>query len=313
MILRPGLNLESYLADPGFDLELRRFEYQVAPYLRNLTQPALDHRYRCIRRSLLTLVTPARDEPPIDNFMGSWFWLRKYVHMEAEYQRRGLTPPEFAVPFDRTLFEVEPPVKPKSPYSYDFVVRYGKRTWLSDMLINGNVQIKPASAYHGEDMNEARRDDEMRHHRYDDGSRMLITGPDGQNQRIIGDVRTIVELTRGYYLLCTSGEYDPTLFGAFEADACLVIRDVDEFANRLERAFALYMRDRELLHFTVQYQDPYNLGPLSPDAPGMVKDLIYGYQREYRFAWTPSPDSGPLPVLTATLGDLRDIAELHVL
>jgi len=304
------LALEAYRSNPTFDVEVKRFEYRVRPYLANIPQGDLDKRYHAICRNVLTLVGPERNNHPIESFLSSWYWVRKLVHIETEYERRELKLPNFVPPFDLELLSLKTRFIPRYPNACDFVVRYGEMSWLPQMLTEGTVILKCATAYEDESMNEARRDDELRHHTFSSASNVRITGPQGQPIRAIGDIRTTVELTSKYYLLCTSAECDPTLFQAFNADACLIIHDPDEFARRLEKAFAPVMGDSELLHFPVQYVDPYNPGPNAPDAPGAVKSFTYAYQKEYRFIWTPSRNSPTSTELKAKLGDLRDIAEL---
>jgi hypothetical protein len=39
-----------------------------------------------------------------------------------------------------------------------------------------------------------------------------------------------------YYMLCVSGDWENKMFSDFKADACLVIKSVDLFSHKLEKA-----------------------------------------------------------------------------
>ncbi|WP_156115851.1 hypothetical protein [Bosea sp. UNC402CLCol] len=306
-----GIDLKSYLADPRTNAEAQRKIYQANPYLANISQDLLNQRYRELRRNISTLVGPERDNGPVESVLSSWYWLRKLVHTEEEYSRRQVPAPPFTLPFDAHLLQIKPPVSPPFPNKCNFLVRYGKASWLNDMLQSGRVRVKPAAQYADDGMNDARRDDEINYHWFQNANRVRVSTPDGRRLYPVGDVRHTSSLSGGYYTLCTSSECDLTLFPAFDADACLIIHDVETFSKRLEAAFAPFIQSLLFVHVPVEYSDPYEWGPKSVHLPGVTKHFRYAYQKEYRFLWLPRISAPPLVEVEAFVGSMSGIARLY--
>ena len=118
-------------------------------------------------------------------------------------------------------------------------------------------------------------------------------------------------------MFCCSNEFDYRLFHAFKndkgqsADSCLVIRDVDEFAKRLDAAVQKQLPKWHYYGGIGAYYDPYNVPRIQPVSPGVCKDFQYAYQREYRFVWGPLSYPGAKEFFDVNIGSLKDIAELH--
>ena len=121
-----------------------------------------------------------------------------------------------------------------------------------------------------------------------------------------------------YYVLCCSHEFDYRLFSAFRneggtvGDACLLIKEVDEFAKRLNSVVRERLKNWYFHCNPVGYFDPYNVKPNQKINPGAIKDFKYAYQREYRFLWDPlSPGTALTDILKISIGSLEDIATIH--
>jgi len=130
-------------------------------------------------------------------------------------------------------------------------------------------------------------------------------------------MRRTVSFSANYYVLCLSNEHDRRLFEAFPtlegapADACVIVWDVDEFARRLEMAAIPQLKDWLFHHNPVSYFDPYDVRRHERISPGMSKDFLYAYQREYRFLWLPPSGVTATEALFIELGCLADIAGLY--
>ncbi|WP_155957819.1 hypothetical protein [Fodinicurvata sediminis] len=317
-----GVSLEDFLGwrlhDERFDTELWKFEYDCNRYLKNTTEDHLADRYIAICRNIRYLVCPLRDSVPIKaHFLSTWWWLRKFVHLNYEYQLRGSAPPSS----DKTEVPDTPSVQPVSiprhPNASDFVVRYSEERFLSDFVMNGTVRIAPASSYRGEHLNEDRRDDELNKHRFLRGDLTRITKQDGSTIRVIGDVQRTTSYSVNYYTLCCSTEHDSRLYPAFPnssgepANAFVVIWDIDAFARRLEIAAAQHLKGWYFHYIPVRYFDPYEWTPKEDIDPGTSKDFRYAFQREYRFLWFPLHGGVAKEPIFLNLGSLTDIAGLY--
>jgi hypothetical protein len=169
--------------------------------------------------------------------------------------------------------------------------------------------MKSAREYALMENDPARRDDELTKNSYSPGAYVTITLPNGQQSSPIGDMKYSVAGT-DYFLYCVSCDWDPDLMQDFNADGCVVIKDPDAFAQRLERAAANQIGDWYFHHCPVQYYDTYERLPKEHIDNAMSKDFRFAYQREYRllFAGFGKTATG---FVSLELGPLNDIAEFH--
>ncbi len=304
------------LSDKRHDAELWAFEYDCLRYLKNVPDSDLDARFYALCRNLAFLICDLRDPLPIRcHFLSTWWWLKKRVHMLAEYHLRRRQLPD--TPALVNLANGAAPLcKSKHPNDSYFVVRYSEERWLRDFIEKGTVRVAPASSYRGETLDEARKDDELNKHTYSLGDNITVTTMDGKTIPIIGDLKRTRSLSVNYYVLCTANEHDARLFSCFPsqvgepADACAVVWDADEFARRLEVAGRSRLPKWLFHHNPVHYFDPYNLMPKEEISPGMSKDFSYAYQREYRFLWLPVAGGIADQPMFLNVGPLGDIAGL---
>lgn len=311
------------LKDPRHDSELWTFEYDCYPYLERVKDEDLHRRYKEIVNNVDHLVCPLRDALPARaHISSSWWWLKMKFQTEYEYSRRDMALPEV----NEALWVSDRPVPytPSTPNECKIVVRYGEVKWLMPMLREGVIRISPASRYKGEvfDMDNARHADELKSHQYIPGNRVTITHPKtGQVIPILGNLKHTTTMAGDYYVLCCSHEFDHRLFSAFKndqgeaADACLVIKNVDEFARRLDVAMQERLNNWNFYSNRMFYFDPNYVVPRkNKPIPGAYKDFKYAYQREYRFLWHPQFFDPRLrfEIFDVKIGSLEDIATLHI-
>lgn len=301
-------------SDARYDPELWRFDYDHYRYLKNLTAEELDTRLIAIDRNLLFLLDDLRDAPPErTTFISSWWWLKKRVQTLTEYEMRGLAASAKTPELPPTT---KPPFEPKHANECSFAVRYGELAWLRAMLEEGRVRISPAASFADEALASAQQDDELEKPHYSPGHLVKMTTEDGRAMPIIGDVRHVRPAMANYYVLCAANEFDRRLFPLFAnkegapSDACLIIWDIDAFAQRLEKAGAAMLDGWFFHHNFVQYFDPRRLEPKQRVDAGMCKDFSFAHQREYRFLWMPVQGSEAKAHFELVLGPLGDIAGL---
>jgi hypothetical protein len=198
----------------------------------------------------------------------------------------------------------------------DVIFKFGSAKYLRMALEHGELRIQPASAYSDPSLNLARRDDELSFtHEVDvDRSRFSVLDHDGANEAPITPTKVSRTWTAptDYWVWCATLRASARMFVDFDADACLVIRDVDAFAQRLTRSLRSVDEKVRLCRGAVNYVNRF-----SPEArkatAGTDKDIGYEYQREYRLLWLPGSASESLDTLNLQVEPLEDIAEIVLL
>jgi hypothetical protein len=238
-----GDSLEEFLAwrltDKRHDVERWEFEYSISRHLMNLSDTALECRYRSICKNISFLVSASRDEIPIQaSFHSTWWWLRKRTHLIAEYALRKIRPPLFEAP-SRVGDSIPIPFWQARPHDYKTLIRYGEAQWLVPLVERGHIRFTPASSYKNEELGPARYDDELNQSTFSRGDRVTVTMPNGKRAPLIGDFKTTVKMRADMYVHCVGSEFDARLFAEFPdflgrpANAYCVIWDVEEFYRRI--------------------------------------------------------------------------------
>lgn len=329
-LTNPVIDLSDHYSSENYDPQLwiQLYTY-FNRYLKDIPESTLTERYRVILRNQVTLITPERDIYPYHNlWLSSWFWLRIQIEIETEFKLRNIPVPSIDLEIDRRLLKIPSPIRPKYLNSVDFVVRFGEMSWLPKMLCEGIVQMKHASAYLDANMNPAQKDDEEVKYTYSPGHSVKITNPNNHVLTpLIGMVTYKNFLDADCYILCTSNEFDTVLFHDLPRsyDGCLLIKDVDAFAERMESAWKRTNGSQwEYYHNNVEYWDGYNSNPifLKNDRqlirqhvnPISSKDVCFAYQKEYRFwwvKWRPRVKRSLGERTELKLGSLEDIAAIY--
>jgi hypothetical protein len=178
------------------------------------------------------------------------------------------------------------------------------------MVEKGSIRIGPASFYRDLERDVARADEERAKSSFMPGEYTRVTTQDGNEIPIIGDVRRTVSAS-DYFVLCMSCDWDPALFEDFGADSCVIVRDPEAFAQRLELAVKLILDGWYFHHNPVEYFDPYEMPRNQYFDAAMCKDFRFAYQREYRFLWMHMGGQEAAGFKFLELGPLEGIADLY--
>lgn len=293
----------------GYEPEFWEFQYEIYRYLGRVEANELAARYRSIVRNMRALISPDRHVIPIQSFLSSWYWYRKEHQTRFEFALRGVdlpcTPP--AGVLDNT--PVDAPIRPKYPNYADVLFRYARDQYNRDLVERGRLRVAPAHYYRKLEGDEARQDEEMEKHEFLPGEYTSVITEDGKPIKVIGDIRRSVS-RKSYYFLCTSCDWDQALFDDFGADSCVVIRDPQRFADRLEAAAQSHLPGWRFHHCPVEYFDPHERLPNQRIDAGMSKDFRFAYQREYRFIWVSPAGHSATDFKYLDAGTLGDIVEL---
>ena len=316
-------------------------EYRENRYLRFVNRKALHQRFQDIwvntqvitRSGKLGLTTDDR-------------WFRLLQHVITEMRLRGEPPESWnhdprvleALPFkDGDLCRKAAEVVAPRGTDHVVIVKYGKRENM-EKLIRGEMYFNSASKYNASVHNLAVRDNEleiefnggivrstcpMRFYSRDDPP------PENRDFEFLPIYKcpklelretnneyatTSIKMSTDYWMFCMANVLDQRLFADFEADCCLVIRQIP-FVHRVRRAVTMQLPNVTNSFGRVNYVDP--LGAFSPEVQinhsipiHMTKIFRYAYQREVRFTFLPRKHQQELEPMKIQIGSIADIAEL---
>jgi hypothetical protein len=293
----------------SYEPEVWEFEYRVHRYLGRVPETELRLRYDAIVRNLQSIVSDERNPIPIHTFLSSWYWYRKEHLTRYEFFLRGL-PLHRPLPVVSRRDLLGAPARQRSPNAGDVLFRYGPRRWMQELLDFGRLRMLAARDYAQMETDPARQDDELTKHAFSPGAYVTLTLPDGSVSRPIGDVRYSHSGT-DYFVYCVSNDWDTDLFNDFGADACVIIKNPDAFAQRLENVGKRLLPDWYFHHCPIEYFDTYERRSKERIDNAMSKDFRFAYQREYRFLFAGFGKEAK-GAQYLELGSLSDIAELYL-
>lgn len=294
-------------------------EYDASRYLRKQSDDVLKHRYEALASNLWSTdvvgnVTPPRDPQYREQL------LRLIVHVLCEQGDRA---GDGSFSFDEGEIRRVASAAYQSPnLTKPFVgptagfAKFGKQMYMRRAFDEGVLRVAPARGFNDPSLNSAQRDDELLHWAVtpDEQLAMKIIGLDDQGNEVEIPVEKR-ELFRGmtvqdFYVWCCGLDYDARLFHEFQADAVLVIRDMEEFRSRFSAAMQKVLPGWTMKDGPLSYYDPYNVRR-DQLTPIFSKNLRYLHQNEYRFAWSPPNGAKASTELFPVLGSLSDIAEYY--
>jgi hypothetical protein len=303
-----------------------RQNYRIRPYLEHSSEEQVAARLRYIVENMTTLQPNGKIGALTPEPYGKMWW-ELFTHVLEEYGRRNVSPPEGFLK-DAGVPKVMHPIAEASirairatsiPAEGTYLVKFGHREHMLEFYKRGRLRIAPASTYADPSLNAAVRDNELSLDAYGLQSEVLIEVFDPTTRARKGATKPIGNLTytsrskTNYYVYCTGLSLDHRLFGAFDYNACVIVRDHAAFEDRLSKAVAAYLPGWIGGGGPVHYIDPYNCTKGDIDA-FFGKHHKFWYQREYRCAWIPSGQ--PARVLSpffVELGSMRDICQLVAL
>lgn len=299
-----GQNIHDY------EPEFWEFQYEIYRYLKNISDESLIKRYEDLCRNFIIFNDRCRGIIPINSFQSSWYWCRKEHQTRYEFFLRELSLPNPPVP----RAEIKKPYSNEKPFSYDILYRYGYNKPITYFFELGRTKIKPASAYKEGISSDPRTDDEKNKERWFVGDYSKITTKNREEIKIIGDVKASISAC-DYYVLCLSHDFEPLIFEQFGYDSCLIIKNPEQFASRLEHEFNKHVHGWYFHHNPIQYFDPFEHVKNEYFSPTMSKDFSFAYQMEYRFLLDPlkpAEEINSLSEFEIELGPLKDICELYI-
>lgn len=305
-----------------------RKSYRAHRYLQDLKEDEVRQFGRDAFRNFMTINTEGKAAPLSLKHPRHWYWRVRLLHILEEISIRfgpypnGLddtfaTSIKLPRPDSLRVKKAASVVDRQSLVRGEYLVKYGQRAHILEMLDKGLVRIAPASSYAAVEYNDAILDTELKftYNFYNSPPELIsqhATVPPTLATRELIHGTTFLERTlrEDYYLFCLSASYDPRLFDDFESDACMIIHSPMEFRDRLMRYVADKAKAKGWTFAAVNYVDPFSV----PDPslhPSLCKHHRYAYQDELRAAWQMHKGRGHnLDAIFVELGSLRDIARV---
>jgi hypothetical protein len=299
--------------------------YRREPYLRHVTQSELNSRCRDLILNMLVLTEEAKvGLVPLE--CGGIQWLELFTHVAEEFcVRYGPYPAGFTSGFLKNEpfpdFAGELAKKAASALAAtglcanQVFIKFGKLEHMRSLYEAGQLRVQPATEYANAAHNAAIRDDELTFNvalsLTRDTLLKIVRNPndvpvDEKGQRLNVHFRH----PNNFWTYCVSSSVEPRLFVDFNARACVIIRDRQEFTRRLRSAGARCLSARSAVDAPAVYLDPHRAPSTAALDLRLVKHFKYRYQHEYRFAWDPIGQSNSLPPVDIEVGSLCGIAEL---
>ena len=186
--------------------------------------------------------------------------------------------------------------------------RYANSQWLERSLRLGEFRLRPAAKYRDLLNDSARHDDELVRLQSTPGEcvKIEIVGQ-GRIINPIGPVTYRSEIHTNYVVCCFSGVWDESLFHVFsDADACLVINEVEEFCERMHAAADAQLPGWVGIDSVVTYGGRSDLGAVFSKANRFAR------QQERRFAWIPPTPTRALTAKFLNVGSIENLAEIRL-
>jgi hypothetical protein len=224
-----------------------RRRYREHRYLEHLTENELLQRAKDLLGNQLTLTNDLKIGF-YDFTHDSDYLLMAWTHVLEEFVLRGYRPPS---PFKGNLDDIQIPkydwpgvrkaIKQirSIKYSKDGALfKYGSKKYLQRMVESGSIRIAAAASYDDPSLNPAIRDSELEISLISLPSEVHLEAYDGKTGQKKGTIIPVGNLkwTRkagtNFYVYCLASRFDPRMFGDFEADGCVVIKNPVRFVER---------------------------------------------------------------------------------
>lgn len=287
-------------------------EYEIFRYLKNLQDKGLYERHEAILKNMAYLQW-CLDEIPIESYLSPWYWKRKLFHTQQELLLRALPTKNYKALVPSSLLTKPKIHQASKPCSTNFLSHYGELKYLKETFKEGKIRIKLASGNNNSQLNAAQQDNEIKKHHYLTNARIEIIRPEGNiEQPFKGDIKHEISLPFDYYMYSMAMDFDWYMFNEFGANACLIVKDVPKFIDRINQAILKVYPRLDPYDFPVQYYDPYEVRTNEKIDPGSSKDFSYALQKEFRLLWLPIKclHEQLHKYIDLEIGSLQDICEL---
>jgi hypothetical protein len=305
---------------PMMQSEAWRLAYRKDRYLRSAEIGSLERRSQDINHAMMNVNAEGQITAPT-----SLYWWELFAHILEELELRSIDYHSLNLADVDAMSWISAPQPPrgleilgkrKLP-SADFLSRVGQRDHIKGSFEKGRFRIAPASSYTDPSLNPAIQDEELTVTAIGSGDAAIVTtydpktGKSGKPIPVVGEISYSQSTPDNFFVLCMSNGYQPRILDDFEADALLVVHNVNRFLIRLERAVKAVRPDLRMLARPITYYDPYRVNPDQVE-PEFSKHFRFSYQREYRIIWQKIGLGFDEQPFFVEIGNLKEIASIYL-
>jgi hypothetical protein len=303
-------------------------KYSVSRYLKHLTPGDLCERATGLidcyyasssdgyfRPDFLDPQTYCVADLLVETLVEAWFQLDDPYFRELvtiAFDRRYIPTKEVLEVATRVLSSVPEP-------DGEYIVKYGREGYLRALVDKGSWLIRP-SAYYAVDpsLNRAQSDSEgvveLALPTVESVEHITEAAVEYGLQLEVTEAAKCFEVRISYpvapYVFCASRRLLPRLFDDFNAEACIVIHDIQTFYDRMGGALKVASGSPAMAAVgPVKYYDPVNTECDLAWGP-FLKHYRFMYQQEHRLFWTPTGGANGNEDLRLEMGSLRDCCEM---
>lgn len=219
--------------------------------------------------------------------------MRKFTHVLQELDNRNekqnpgflkdSNVPTAMIDKSNKLIDLAQLAKNKNPH----LIKFGIKKFLK----NYSVKVSLASSFNDPSLNTAQMDNEMKAIFTPHPNEVELRRLDGRKIEGVLGINLELQITRDYYIYCSSLKFDNRLFSDFKADACLFIYDSQQFSEDLFKYMCTQINIEDHAYKPVTYLDP--IRPDMGEKPQVEfhKHIKFLYQNEYRHVFIPKKDN----------------------
>jgi hypothetical protein len=296
-----------------------REKYLSHRYLAHYSVSELEKRLDDILLNLL--VFSENGSPSFDLSSQMRGLVESFIHLDEEMRQNGNTlasdflndPSRYLNNYPNVLLAIKA-WNNRKPEMGKYLVKFGNKKYLQKTKDTGKIRIRPASSYDDPSLNEAIRDTELTQIiSLPPGTRLNKKSSSGEYEEIKG-IRKI-SVTNSYptdfYVYCMAKVYQHRLFEDFDADACLLIYDIEIFLDKFLYCLKTDYSDWLLASGEISYYDP--CFPSSSLSIPFSKHFRFSYQSEFRIVFKPGRPAKKLNEIDIEMGSLSTCCEVILL
>lgn len=296
-----------------------REKYLSNRYLVHYSLSELERRLEDI---LLNLLVFSEDGSPFfdqSNQMGGL--VERFIHLDEEMCQKGnsissnlLNDPSIYLDKYPSILCAIKAWNDRKPIMGNYLVKFAKRKYLHQIKDIGKIRVNPASSYNDPSLNKAVQDRELSQTIIlPQGTKLKKKMPLGEYEEIKGiqNMSVTNSYPTDFYVYCMAKVFQYRLFDDFDADACLLIYDLEIFLDKFLNCLKTHYSDWLLESGEIRYYDPFF--PNNSSSIPFNKHFRFWYQCEFRIVLIPKSPVEKLEPVDLEIGSLDNCCELILL
>ncbi|WP_302465247.1 hypothetical protein [Bilophila wadsworthia] len=308
------MHYSEWINDKRYDLERWIFDYNLYPYLNNVSTDILEKRFYDLVNNIIFLGAENKNIISYDNDFASTLWWFKKLEQTAYVLKNKKV--DVDIKFEEDL------IYPNKKYilhannikNIKSIFRYSDIKHIISLIDKGIIRLTNVQSYSKMLGDNARFDDENTKSSYVYGNSLKLYPLNSNTPLAVnGDMKKSRTASK-YYLSSFSTDLDIRLFDIFKCNAVICITNINLFIEKIKKySHNISHLYKECLLTPAKYYDPYRSQPTADYNPTIAKDFSFAYQREMRLILDPlETNNYHDDHIYLELGSLRNIASAYL-